>query len=38
MPTSFEKGVDINIRNNDKKTPLDGADDESEVKRLHLTL
>ena len=35
---SLGKGVDINIKNNNKETPVDGADHQSEVKRLLLKL
>ena len=38
LHTSLDKGVDINLKNNDKQTPLDGLDHESEVKRLLLKL
>ena len=37
-PGSHKIGVDINMKNIDKQTPLDGTDDESEVKRLLLKL
>ena len=38
LHTSLDKGVDVNLINNDKETPLDGANHESEVKRLLLKL
>ena len=38
VPASCDKGVNINIKNNDKETPFDDADDQSDVKRLLLKL
>ena len=38
VPASRDKGVNINIKNNDKETPFDDADDQSDVKRLLLKL
>ena len=38
LPALLDKGVDVNLINNAKQTPLDGANHESEVKRLLLKL
>ena len=38
VPASRDKGVNINIKNNDKETPFDDADDQSDVKGLLLKL